>query len=60
MTKATLETHDQTVSIAIQKDDLNIDDLWDLLLEPLLLGAGYHSETVQKLVNPDLVIPRKE
>lgn len=40
-TKATLQTPYGIFSIEVPERDLNIDDLWEEVLRPLLLGSGY-------------------
>lgn len=49
MTKISLETEYGIVSIELPKGDLNIQDLWEQAIEPMLLGAGYHQDTINSL-----------
>ena len=49
MTKITLETQYGSATIAVNQDDMNISDLWEQVIEPLLLAAGYHPETVKSI-----------
>jgi hypothetical protein len=37
------------VLIETPDNNLNIFDVWELLLEPSLLGFGFNSETISKL-----------
>lgn len=48
MTRITLETIDGKYSIETPRDDLDIDGAIDCLIEPLLLAAGYHPDTVAR------------
>ena len=45
-TCATLETKYGKVSVAVNKTDMNIIDLFKQVIEPLLLAAGYSQETI--------------
>ena len=49
MTKIELIMRDTTVSVEIDKDDMDINEVWDDLVRPVLLGAGYSDQTVEKL-----------
>jgi hypothetical protein len=39
-----------TVRIEVPYDGLNLEELWDMLIEPALLGMGYAQESIDKLV----------
>jgi len=43
--KITIESHDKSI-IEVENNDLNIHEMMDLL-ERLLLGSGYHPNTVK-------------
>ena len=49
VTRLTLETCYGKVSVEVKEDDLNIEDLWRTVIEPLLLGAGYAESTIKSL-----------
>jgi hypothetical protein len=38
------------VRIEIPYDGLNLEELWDMLIEPALLAMGYAQESIDKLV----------
>jgi hypothetical protein len=44
------EFTEPTVMIEIPRDGLTLDDLWDNLIEPALLGMGYAQESIDRLV----------
>ncbi|MFA7287419.1 MAG: hypothetical protein WC055_00920 [Melioribacteraceae bacterium] len=48
-TKATLQTQYGIVSIEIPKGNLNIQELWEEIISPLLLGAGYGESIINGL-----------
>jgi hypothetical protein len=39
------------VSVEVSKDDLNIVDIFDDLIIPALLGAGYQRETIDNYLD---------
>jgi len=49
MTKITLETQYGSYSIETVQDNLNIEQMRDDLLSPLLLAAGFHWRNVDEL-----------
>lgn len=49
MTKIELTTRYGKASIEVEEDDLNIDHLFEHLIEPLLLASGYHPNTIEGL-----------
>lgn len=50
MTKLTLETCYGRYEVEVAEDDHNIGDLWDAVIKPCLLAAGYGEATVNDLV----------
>lgn len=52
-TKLSLESEYGTVSIEVPGDDLDIEEMREKLLIPLLLGAGYQSNSVNDLFFDD-------
>ena len=50
MTSITLSTQYGTYTISIGKEDMNMEDVMGELIRPLLLAAGYHSETISEYI----------
>lgn len=48
MTKLTLETEYGTYSVEVNEDDMNITDVFDRLLIPVLLSAGYDEHSIKE------------
>ena len=51
-TTATLKSNDFDVSVSVPSYGLTIFELWDLVLRPTLLAAGYQPSTLDKFVEP--------
>jgi hypothetical protein len=49
MTKITMETCYGVVTVEVPEDNLNISQVRDDLLKPLLLATGYHPDNVDEL-----------
>lgn len=47
-TKMTLETNDGTYSVDIPHNDVNIDDMMNIVVGPLLKAAGYSEKLVDE------------
>ena len=45
-TTITMKTEYGTSEIHVNKDDMNIDDVFEELIEPLLLAVGYSKQTI--------------
>lgn len=50
-TKITLENADGTYSVESRRDELTVDDLLFLVVEPVLLAAGYAQESIDKALD---------
>lgn len=50
-TTVTIETCYSSVSIEVEKDDLDIIELIDDLLKPALRATGYTQETIEKYMH---------
>jgi hypothetical protein len=48
-TRLTLENRYGTHSSLVYDQDMNIYDIWESLIRPVLLSAGYHPNTVDSL-----------
>lgn len=48
-TEARLITEYGETSIRINKTDMNIHEIWEEILNPLLLGSGFNQEVIDKL-----------
>ncbi len=49
--KLILKHHDITVTIEKENEDLDINDCFEDLIIPALLGIGYHPDTVNSYLN---------
>lgn len=50
MSKITLENENGVYSIQCCDEQLKIDDVFDYLIIPMLLAAGYHPETINRYI----------
>jgi len=48
-TIATLETEYGKIKVSVKKSDLTIFELWEDVIEPLLVASGYAQETINNL-----------
>lgn len=53
-TKATLETEYGTVSVEFNEGDLTVDKLFESVIEPLLLAAGYQMPSIERYYRGEL------
>lgn len=51
MTKITLETNYGIYSISLPQDDMDMGNLMDNLIVPLILSAGYAEDTIKQYVD---------
>jgi len=49
----TLESEYGKISIEVPHRNMDIDTMWDELIRPLLLAAGYHPDTIDRLLRGD-------
>ena len=54
MSKITLENQYGEYSVSTKKEDLHIAEMFDDLVIPVLLAAGYHQGSIDEYLNPDL------
>lgn len=52
-TKLTLETKYGRVTVESVRDDMNLVDFIEFIVEPLLLGAGYHPDSVKEVLHDE-------
>ena len=48
-TTARLTTEHGSVMISVNKTDMTVNDLFDEVIEPMLLAAGYSKESIESL-----------
>ena len=52
-TNMSLTTENGTVTISVNKDDMTLFDLFDQVIKPLLLAAGYSEASINELTSGD-------
>ena len=50
MTSITLSTQDGNYTISLPKDDMNIDEVMQELIKPVLLAATYQPENINEYI----------
>lgn len=53
MNKMTFESGNITCTMSVDMEDMNIYDVFDILIRPVLIGVGYHEDTVS-LLDPSM------
>lgn len=51
--ESTTRTPHNSATISIANDELNIEEVWDDLIRPALIGYGFAKETVDSLRDKD-------
>ena len=50
-TTASITIHGKKITIEHERDDLDIYEIWEEIIKPLLLATGYTETTVNRIYN---------